>query len=168
MWTSGPEFGFPARIERPPFSEKIARPMFIRLCLGLALAGALALPAFSQARKNQRQSNAELLKLTAVGTQEIEIRSGMSLDLNCELLGQARVAIIRAPQNGTVLEQQRDRFPNFGNANPRRICNDKRTKATFAIYRANPGFQGVDRFRFAIVYYNGESNIYDVEMTVWR
>lgn len=140
--------------------------MMIRLMMGLALMGAMALPAEAQSKNRKREN--ELLKLTSVGTQEIELRSGMSMDLNCELLGQARVAIIRAPQNGTILEQQRDRFPNFGDSNPRKICNDKKMKATYAIYRANSGFQGTDRFTFAIVYYNGESNIYDVEMTVWR
>ena len=140
--------------------------MGMRLVLGALLVAAMALPAAAQGR--DRKSKADLLKLTAVGSQEIELRSGMSLDLNCELLGRARVAILRAPKNGEILEQQRDRFPNFGDSNPRRICNDKKTKATYAIYRAKAGFQGMDRFRFAIVYYNGEFNTYDVEMTVWR
>jgi hypothetical protein len=135
------------------------------LLILVLLAGALAMPAFAQ---QKRKSNNEPLKLTAVASQEIEMRSGLSLDRNCDPYEMPRVAILRAPKHGSVTEEFRDRYSSFGPNNPRKICNDKKSKATYAIYKAKAGFQGVDRFTFAIVYYDGNSDVYDVEMTVWR
>ncbi|MGL5447280.1 MAG: hypothetical protein ACRDBL_08240 [Rhabdaerophilum sp.] len=132
------------------------------LILGLIVAST---PACAQ---QKRKSSNEQLKLTAVADQEIELRSGLSLDRNCEPYEMARVAIIRAPKNGSVTEEFRERYSSFGPNNPRKVCNDKKSKATYALYRAKPGFQGTDRFTFAIIYYDGKADVYDVEMTVWR
>lgn len=129
------------------------------------VAACLAAPALAQ---QKRKSSGEPLKLSAVANQEIELRSGLSLDRLCNPYEPARVAIIRAPRNGTVTEELRERYSTYGSDNPRKICNDRKWKATYALYRAKPGFQGVDRFRFAIVYYDGNTDVYDVEMTVWR
>ncbi|MBN8532699.1 MAG: hypothetical protein J0L51_01290 [Rhizobiales bacterium] len=118
--------------------------------------------------QQKRKSGNEQMKLSAVANQEIELRSALSLDRNCDSYDMPRIAIIRAPKNGTVTEEFRERYSNFGPNNPRKICNDKKSKATYALYRATSGFQGVDRFTFAIVYYDGKTDVYDVEMTVWR
>jgi hypothetical protein len=129
------------------------------------LMACLASPALAQ---QKRKSSNELLKLSAVANQEIELRSGLSLDRNCDPYEMPRIAIIRAPKNGTVTEEFRERYSSFGPNNPRKICNDKKSKATYALYRAKVGFEGVDRFTFAIIYYDGKADLYDVEMTVWR
>lgn len=124
-----------------------------------------AMPASAQGK---RKSGNEVIKLTAVASQEIELRSALSLDRNCDPYELPRLAIIRAPQNGAITEDIRERYSNFGSNNARKICNDKKSKATYALYRAKPGFQGVDRFTFALIYYDGKADVYDVEMTVWR
>jgi hypothetical protein len=129
------------------------------------LVSCLAIPALAQ---QKRKSNNELVKLSAVASQEIELRSGLSLDRNCDPYEMPRIAIIRAPKHGAISEEFRERYSSFGPDNPRKICNDKKSKATYALYRAKQGFQGVDRFTFAIVYYDGKTDVYDVEMTVWR
>jgi hypothetical protein len=129
------------------------------------IAACLASPAAAQ---QKRESRNELLKLSVVANQEIELRSGLSLDRNCDPYDMPRVAIIRAPQNGAVTEEFRERFSSFGPENPRKICNDKKSKATYAFYRARTGFVGVDRFTFAIISYDGKADVYDVEMTVVR
>jgi hypothetical protein len=156
---------FPA----PDSGREILDMLSTRASAGLSslvfLMACLATPALAQ---QKRKSSNELVKLSAVASQEIELRSGMSLDRNCEPYDMPRVAIIRAPQNGAVTEESRERYSSFGPNNPRKICNDKKSKATYALYRAKQGFQGIDRFTFAIVYYDGRADVYDVEMTVWR
>lgn len=106
--------------------------------------------------------------LTAIGGEEVELRYGLSMDVGCNVLGVARVAVLVPPENGTFKEIERERFPGFDIGNPRRACNRNRVKVTTAVYTANPGFVGTDRFVFVMVFYNGEWATYSVEMTVWR
>lgn len=108
------------------------------------------------------------LKLTAVGTDDVPVRTGLSMDIACNVRGVARIAQLAPPQNGTLREIERENHPGFGIGNPRWACNKKKVKTTVAVYRPNPGFLGTDRFIFFIVYYNGQWTRFDVEMTVWR
>lgn len=132
------------------------------LILGLAVA---ATPALAQ---QKRKSSNEQIKRAAITDEPVELRSAMSLDRNCDPYDMPRVAIIRAPKNGSVMEEFHERYSKFGQENPRSICNDKKSKATYVFYQSRPGFEGIDRFTFAIVYYDGKSDVVDVEMTVVR
>jgi len=123
---------------------------------------------FSGAALAQTTPKSKVVKLSALASQEIELRSGLSLNLNCESLRPTRVAVIKAPGNGTVIEREKEIFSNFSKDNPRFSCNEKKSLGVIAVYKSNPDFRGTDKFSFAVVYYDGRADIYDVEMTVWR
>lgn len=128
----------------------------------------LSLIMFSGAALAQTQPKPKIVKLSALAEQEIELRSGLSLNLSCEPLRPTRVAVIKAPANGTVFERDKEMFSNFAKDNPRFSCNEKKSLGVIAVYKSKPDFRGVDKFSFAVVYYDGRADIYDVEMTVWR
>jgi hypothetical protein len=133
-----------------------------KLVLGLAigLLSILAAPTEAQERKT--------LKRNSVGNQEIELSYGISLDRSCQPLGPIRIAVVRRPKHGKVLERPIERHTSFKMDNPRHTCNAKPSPGVAAFYQANDKFSGIDRFQFAIVYYDGTSELYDVEMVVWR
>jgi len=108
------------------------------------------------------------LKRNSVGNQEIELSYGISLDRSCQPHGPIRIAVVRRPKHGRVLERPIERHTSFKTDNPRHVCNTKLSPGMAAFYQANDKFSGVDRFQFAIVYYDGTSELYDVEMVVWR
>ncbi len=58
-------------------------------------------------------------------------------------------------------------FVDFGNEEPYKKCSLRRTKVLSVIYSAKEGYKGPDRFSFLLVYSDGASRRYDVEMTVY-
>ncbi|HRE21896.1 MAG TPA: hypothetical protein PKW21_12825 [Rhabdaerophilum sp.] len=110
----------------------------------------------------------ELIKITAVGGQEIQVRRAYAMDRECGLLEPNRIVVIVPPTGGTLYEKKLDAFPSYARDNPRHSCNSRKAPANFAIYKAREDFKGTDRFKFAIVYYDGTASHFEVEATVWR
>lgn len=110
----------------------------------------------------------EQLKLYAAGDQEIMLRRGYSLTPDCEPNRPTKIAIIVQPKNGTISERVHLGFPNYEKDNVRMKCNEKRVEGVAAFYKANPGFKGVDKMEFAIVYNDGGAKRFKVEMVVWE
>jgi hypothetical protein len=131
---------------------------------GFALAAAiplLMLPGIAAAKDTR-----ERVEKSAVGDQEITVRTAYNLDKACKSVGETRMAIIAAPKNGTLTSRMVDLFPSFKKDNDRFVCNDKLAPAIGAFYKAKPGFTGTDRFSFTFVFEDGESWRYDVTMKV--
>lgn len=111
--------------------------------------------------------NEKPLVVFAVGDQEIMLRRGISLEINCEANPLARVAIILPPKNGKITERRIEDFPNYEKENARFPCNERRVPAVAAYYKPNSGFKGVDHFEFAIVYFDGTASRFKGSITVW-
>lgn len=124
--------------------------------------------AEAQARKAAPTPKPQKVQVTAVAGQEIFLRRGISLERDCTPIPGARIAVVKPPSNGQVVERQTEAFPNYDRDNPRYSCNAKKVPGIAAYYIAKEGFSGVDRFTFAIVHYDGDAYFYDVEVTVWR
>lgn len=107
------------------------------------------------------------LSLNAVGDQDIQVTNGISLARDCVARSGPRVGIIEAPKHGRLTERPVDMFPTYKADNPRFPCNERRIKGVGAYYKAKPGFRGNDRFRFALVYYDGTAEFYSVDIKVW-
>jgi hypothetical protein len=106
-------------------------------------------------------------KRSAVGNQEIYLQRGQHLDRDCTPHFPIRIAAIIPPKNGQIIEREVEVFSNFGKDSERIPCNEKRSKAIAAFYRANDNFKGSDNFEFIIVFFDGTSRRYKIEMTVW-
>lgn len=130
---------------------------FILSITGCLLASA----ACAQAQKVER------MKLHAVGDQEILLRRGYSVDNNCVPLLPTKIAIITAPKNGTITERPVNGFPSYDKDNSRFKCNEKRVEGVGAFYKAKPGFKGVDKVEFGIVYYDGDISRFSADISVW-
>lgn len=127
-------------------------------------------PAWAQRKRvaQPKKEKVEQIKITAVGGQEIQVRRAYAMDRECGLLEPNRIVVITPPSGGTLFEKKLESFPNFPRDNPRHACNKKKAFTNYAIYKAREDFKGTDRFRFAIVYYDGTASHFEVEATVWR
>jgi hypothetical protein len=121
------------------------------------------IPALSQASDQEKKT----LKRNSVGNQEVELSYGISLDRDCQPLFPIRIAVVKPPRHGVVRERSVEKHTSFKQDNPRHACNTKKSAGIAAFYQAKDKFKGIDRFQFAIVYFDGTSELYDVEMTVW-
>lgn len=142
------------------------RGWFLVQCV-LWLAG-IGLAQISPAAVSPAQAEEpKKLSLNAVGDQEIQVTNGISLARDCLPRSGPRVGIIEAPRHGKLTERPVDMFTSYKADNPRAPCNERRTRGIGAYYKAKPGFRGIDRFRFVLVYYDGTAETYQVEIKVW-
>lgn len=107
------------------------------------------------------------LKRSSVGDQEIQIEYFYHIARDCQSLGEIRIAIVSPPKNGTITPKTIEVNPTYKQDNPRYHCNKELTKALAVTYKANPGFRGTEKFRYAFVFYDGTATFRTVEMTVW-
>ncbi len=145
--------------------------MRTKLTLSAILMTALFVaPVWAKGKRtpSPTKEKVELVKITAVGGQEIQVRRAYAMDRECGLLEPNRIVVIVPPTGGTLYEKKLDAFPNYARDNPRHACNSRKAPANFAIYKAREDFKGTDRFRFAIIYYDGTASHFEVEATVWR
>lgn len=117
------------------------------------------------------EANAQVVthkyKKSAVAEQEVKLETAFNLDADCQSSGEIRVAIIKAPKNGRVIQKPTESIASYKKDNPRSSCNGKKVQSTSAIFVANPGFRGTENFMFGFVFADGTLWRYDVEMTVW-
>jgi hypothetical protein len=143
-----------------------------RILLALMATLLVASPALAQKRRAAEPPGEKIkyeqVKITAVAGQEIQVRRAYAMALDCTLIEPNRIAVIAQPSGGTLAEKAIEGFPAFPRDNPRSACNNQKVTTTFAVYKARDDFRGTDKFRFAIVYYDGTASHFDVEVTVWR
>jgi hypothetical protein len=125
----------------------------------LALAAALGFASQAEAQ-NQRNK----WQRAAVGTQPIELVFATHIDMDCKSKGESRLVISQAPKNGLLTGSQHQAFSEFTGAYAK--CDDKKVDGLRVVYAASPGFKGKDKFVFIVVYSDGETRRYDVDMTV--
>lgn len=107
------------------------------------------------------------LKRAAVGTQEIHVQHGLHLDQDCQPRLPIRVGIITPPRNGRITERDIELHSNYAKDTQYAACNEKKSRAVAAYYRANENYKGPDSFEIIIVFYDGTSRRYKVDMTIW-
>ncbi|MBN8532700.1 MAG: hypothetical protein J0L51_01295 [Rhizobiales bacterium] len=125
-----------------------------------AIAAALAFAGQAEAQ-NQRHK----WQRAAVGTQPIELVFATHIDMDCKSKGESRLVISQAPKNGLLTGSQHQGFSEFSGSYAK--CEDRKVDGLRVVYAASPGFKGKDRFTFIVVYSDGETRRYDVEMTVY-
>jgi hypothetical protein len=125
-----------------------------------AIAAALAFAGQAEAQ-NQRHK----WQRAAVGTQPIELVFATHIDMDCKSKGESRLVISQAPKNGLLTGSQHQGFSEFSGSYAK--CEDRKVDGLRVVYAASPGFKGKDRFTFIVVYSDGETRHYDVEMTVY-
>lgn len=127
---------------------------------------ALAMLAVTETAAQQPEKP-KTLKLSAVLDQEIQMEYFYNITPDCKPYGDTRIALLKAPKNGNVEIRKISVLPRFRAGNPREACNKDKVEAIAPFYKAKPGFRGSDKLTFAVVYYDGESAVHNVEITVW-
>ncbi len=130
------------------------------LALGLAL-----LPSAASAQ----QGRDPVFNWTryAVGTQPLRLYHAGHVRVDCEPMGEIRMVLPVPPKNGIVEATPSMDYVNYGNEEPYKKCSERRTRGVTVSYRAKEGYKGPDRFSFLLVYSDGTSRRYNVEMTVY-
>lgn len=127
---------------------------------GLAIiASCLAFAGQAEAQ-NQRHK----WQRAAVGTQPIELVFATHIDLECKSKGESKLVISQAPKKGLLTGSQHQGFSEFNGAYAK--CDDKKVDGLRVVYTASPGFKGKDKFVFLVVYSDGETRRYEIDMTV--
>jgi hypothetical protein len=67
------------------------------------------------------------------------------LDPDCSEHPGATLTAVQQPVHGTLRIVHEDGYTNFPPANPRAICNRRKTPVNHAYYAAAPGFTGHDK-----------------------
>jgi hypothetical protein len=122
------------------------------------------LAALTFAGQAEAQNQRHKWQRAAVGTQPIELVFATHIDLDCKSKGESKLVISQAPKNGLLTGSQHQGFSEFTGAYAK--CDDKRVDGLRVVYAASPGFKGKDKFTFIVVYSDGETRRYEVDMTV--
>jgi hypothetical protein len=91
-----------------------------------------------------------------------------SLNDDCTVQSHARVRILQMPANGVARVVTRTGQASFAASNAFARCNGTPITGTFVDYTPKPGYAGPERFRFEIVFRNGERRVLTPEFTVQR
>jgi hypothetical protein len=91
-----------------------------------------------------------------------------SLNDDCTVQSHARVRILQQPANGVARVVTRRGPASFTADNTFARCNGTPITGTFVDYTPKPGFSGPERFRFEIVFRNGERRVLTPDFTVQR
>jgi hypothetical protein len=91
-----------------------------------------------------------------------------SLNDDCTVRSHARVRILQQPANGVARVVTRPGQAAFAANNTFARCNGAPITGTFVDYTPKPGYVGPERFRFEIVFRDGERRVLTPEFTVQR
>ncbi|WP_158812045.1 hypothetical protein [Beijerinckia sp. L45] len=116
------------------------------------LAAALAMPPHTT------QAARATYPIPPRGT--VRIGSFYALDPTCATIGLPTVQLVAGPSNGTIEARHARDFPNFPTSNVRVKCDTRRVPVTEVLYRATPGFVGVDSVTYDIVFPRGQLRRY--------
>jgi hypothetical protein len=128
--------------------------------MGLVVSGLLAFanPAVAENQRHKWQR-------AAVGTQPIALVFATHIDMDCKTKGESKLVILQAPKNGLLTGSQHQGFSEFTGAYAK--CDDKKVEGLRVLYTAKPDFKGKDKFTFMVVYSDGETRRYEIDMTVY-
>ncbi|MGL4239592.1 MAG: hypothetical protein ACRCTI_00625 [Beijerinckiaceae bacterium] len=90
--------------------------------------------------------------------------SGLNDD--CSVASYAGVRVISQPANGTLRVVRGSGVATFGANNAFARCNGSPIRGTFAIYTANPGYQGPEAFSVEVRFADGERRTISPRFTV--
>jgi hypothetical protein len=91
-----------------------------------------------------------------------------SLNDDCTVQSHARVRILQKPAHGEARVVTRQGQAAFAASNAFARCNGTPITGTFVDYTPKPGYAGPERFRFEIIFRNGERRMLTPEFTVQR
>jgi hypothetical protein len=128
----------------------------------IRLLAAVSLLAFSGQAEAQNQRHK--WQRSAVGTQPIELVFATHIDIDCKSKGESKLVVVQAPKNGLLTGSQHQGFSEFTGSYAK--CDDKKVDGLRVVYAASPGFKGKDKFTFIVVYSDGETRRYELDMTV--
>jgi hypothetical protein len=83
--------------------------------------------------------------------------SGLNDD--CSTQSYAGVRILQRPRHGELRVARGQGVATFSANNAFARCNGAPIRGTYAIYTANPGYQGPDSFRIEVVFADGERRV---------
>lgn len=126
---------------------------------------AITLAALLCASGAQAQNSTNKWQRYAVGTQPIQLVFATHIDMDCKSKGESKLAMIQAPKGGMLTGAIETGFSEFTGQYAK--CNDRKVEGLRVKYTANPTFKGKDRFVFVVVYSDGETRRYEIDMTVW-
>ena len=86
----------------------------------------------------------------------VRIGNYYALDPTCAIVGLPRIQVLSGPSNGQIETRQVRDFPSYPTFNIRAKCDTQRVPMTEVLYRAAPGFHGVDMVTYAIIFPRGE------------
>ena len=89
-----------------------------------------------------------------------------SLNDDCTVQSHARVRILQQPTHGVARVVTRPGQAAFAADNTFARCNGTSITGTFVDYTPKPGYVGPERFRFEIVFRNGERRVLAPDFTV--
>jgi hypothetical protein len=89
-----------------------------------------------------------------------------SLNDDCSVKSFARVRILQQPANGSAVVAVRRGTASFEANNLFARCNGAPVSAPFVVYTPRDGFVGRERFRFEVVFSDGERRILAPELSI--
>lgn len=107
------------------------------------------------------------LQRFSAGAQNIQLVFATYIEKDCSSKGESRLAIVTPPRHGKLTSSPAVDFSNFGETGAHAKCNDKKIPGLKVHYLANDGFKGKDKFAFLVIYMDGDTRRYEVDMTVW-
>jgi hypothetical protein len=144
----------------------MATKLVVAMCVvAAAMAGCVAAP------QTAPSDNRVLLSGTServVGETVYGANFGPFARLNddCSVRAFARVRILEQPRNGRAVVVLEDGVASFSANNAFARCNGSPLRAPIVSYTPREGFTGIDRFRFEIIFPNGERRVLSPELTV--
>jgi hypothetical protein len=81
----------------------------------------------------------------ALGPSEIVIWANAQLDPDCAEHAGVTLTALQQPQHGALRIVHEDGYTNYPPANPRAVCNSRKTPVNHAYYAASPGYTGHDK-----------------------
>ncbi len=132
----------------------------------LALLLSLALPAGAALAQTSSGETRHWARYAA-GTQPIRLHHASHIRPDCEPMGEIRMAVPIPPKNGTLKAVPESAFTDFGNEEGYKDCSSRKTQGVTVYYQANEGFKGKEKFSFLIIFSDGGSRLYQIDMTVY-
>lgn len=82
-------------------------------------------------------------------------------------MGEIRMIAPNPPKNGTLETVERFDFVDYGETENYKKCTEKRTNGLSVYYQAKENYKGDEKFSLLIVYSDGSSRRYEIDMTIY-
>jgi hypothetical protein len=85
------------------------------------------------------------IEKAALGSAEITVWGNTELDPDCTEHPGATLTALQQPEHGVLRVVHEQGYTTYPPANPRSVCNNRKTPMNRAYYVANPGYKGHDK-----------------------